>query len=221
MRWLLLLLWMGVTQAADMSGPQHMLELRYMDRDAGAQPYLTRILVTPSFMRMDAGEDDGDFILLDRQKHKLFNVMRGNHLAMVFTSGTLPPRPADWKPRLVTRQAAKGTQHFSLAVGGQTCIEGVAAKGASPDAARAMAELKSMLAVTQYRLWRDSPQEMQHDCDLANQVWDFGATLQLGLPLEERDFTGRTRQIESVSNPLLKSELFHVPDDIPLADAPS
>jgi hypothetical protein len=204
-----------------MSGPQHMVELRYTDQDVGAPPYLTRILVTSSFMRIDGGEDDGDFILLDRQKHKLFNVMRGNHLAMVFTSGKLPPRPADWKPRLITRQAANGTQHFNLAVGGLTCIEGVAAKGASPDAARAMAELKSILAATQYRLWRDSPQEMKHDCDLANQVWDFGTTLQLGLPLEERDFTGRTRQIESVSNPLFKPKLFLVPSDIPLSDAPS
>lgn len=221
MRWLVLLLWVGVTQAADVSGPQHMIELRYLDQDAGDPPYLTRILVTPDFMRMDDGEDAADFILLDRQRHRLFNVMRGNNLAMVFTPGMLPPRPAGWKPRLVAHQAARGTQRFSLTVNGLTCIEGVAAKGAAPDAARAMAELKSILAATQYRVWRDSPREMQHDCDLANQVWDFDATLRLGLPLEERDFRGRVRQFESESNPLLKPELFRVPIDMRLTDAPS
>lgn len=221
MRWLVLLLWMGMTQAADVSGPQHMIELRYRDQDAGDPPYLTRILVTPDFMRMDDGEDDGDFVLLDRQRHKLINVMRGNRLAMVFTPGPLPPKPAGWQPKIVTHQAARGTQRFSLSVNGLTCIEGVAAKRAAPDAVRAMAELKSILAITQYRVWRDSPREMQHDCDLANQVWDSGATLRLGLPLEERDFRGRTRQFESESNPPLKPDLFRVPNDIPLTGAPS
>ena len=65
------------------------------------------------------------------------------------------------------------------------CSEGVAAGRAAPDAARAMAELKAVLAATQYRVWKDSPPEMQHDCDLANQVWESGAILKLGLPLEE------------------------------------
>jgi len=39
--------------------------------------------------------------------------MRGNKLAMVFTPGTLPPKPAGWKPKLVIYPAAKGTQRFS------------------------------------------------------------------------------------------------------------
>lgn len=221
MKWLVLLLWMGAAQAADLSGQQHMIELRYVEQDVGGPPYPTRILVTPDFMRMDGGEDGSDFILLDRRQHTLFNVMRDNKLAMVFKPGTLPPKPAGWNPKLVTRQAARGTQHFNFSVNGLTCNEGVAAKRAAPDAARAMAELKSVLAATQYRVWRDSPPEMRHDCDLANQVWDSGATLRLGLPLEERDFRGRTRQFESESTPLLKPELFRVPNDIPLTDAPS
>jgi hypothetical protein len=221
MKWLVLLLWMGAAQAADLAGQQHMIELRYVEQDAGDPPYPTRILVTPDFMRMDGGEDGGDFILLDRRRHKLVNVMRGNKLAMVFTPGTLPPKPAGWNPRLDTHKAAPGTQGFSLTVHGVLCNEGVAARRAAADAARAMAELKSVLAATQYRVWRDSPPEMQHDCDLANQVWDSGATLRLGLPLEERDFRGRTRQFESESNPLFKPELFRVPNDIQLTDAPS
>jgi len=38
-------------------------------------------------------------------------------------------------------------------------------------------------------VWLDSPREMQHDCDLANLVWEAGATLKLGLPQEEREFS--------------------------------
>jgi hypothetical protein len=84
-----------------------------------------------------------------------------------------------------------------------------------------MAELKAILAAMQYRVWKDSPSAIQHDCDLANLVWESGATLELGLPLEEREFTGRTRQFESESKQPLQPELFRVPDGMPSVDAPS
>jgi len=101
------------------------------------------------------------------------------------------------------------------------CSEGVAARLAAPDAARAMAELKGVLAAMQYRVWKDSPSEIQHDCDLANLVWESGATLELGLPLEEREFTGRTRQFESESTQPLRPELFRVPEGMSEIAAPS
>ncbi len=205
----------GVAHAADMT------RLHYVDQDPGDPPYATRILVTPDFLRMDGGEDGGDFVLLDRRQRRVINVLRDSKLAMVFMPGTLPAQPADWKARLATKPGAPGTQHFSLTVNGVVCSEGVAARRAAPDAARAMAELKAILAATQYRVWRDSPRELQHDCDLANQVWDSGTTLELGLPLEEREFGGRTRQFESQSKEPLRPELFRVPDGIAAINAPS
>lgn len=210
----LLLLGAGVAHAADMA------VVRYVDQDPGDPPYLTRILVTSDFMRMDSGEDGGDFVLLDRRQRKVINVMRDNQLAMVFTSGTVPPKPTGWKSRLDTRKAAHGSQRFSLAVSGVVCSEGVAVRRA-PDAARAMAELKAILAATQYRVWEASPRELQHDCDLANMVWASGATLELGLPLEEREFSGRTRKLESESSQPLQPELFRVPDGLTAINAPS
>jgi hypothetical protein len=150
----------------------------------------------------------------------VINVMRDSKMAMVFTPGALPPKPADWKSRLEVKQAARGTQLFSLTVKDVVCSEGVAARAAAPDAARAMAELKAVLAATQHRMWRDSPPELQHDCDLANQVWESGATLTLGLPLEEREFTGRTRQFESEAKQPLQPELFRVPDGMRVISAP-
>ena len=198
-----------------------MAVVRYVDQDPGDPPYPTRILVTPDFMRMDGGEDGGDFVLLDRRRREVVNVMRDAGMAMVFAPGEVPPRPAGWAPRLDTRAGAPGTRRFSLVVNGVVCSEGVAAAGAAPDAARAMAELKAVLAATQYRVWRDTPPEMQHDCDLANQVWESGTTLGLGLPLEEREFTGRTRRFESETRQPLKPELFRVPDGMPAVNAPS
>ncbi len=210
----LLALCAGLAQAADMT------VLRYADQDPGDPPYLTRILVTPDFMRMDSGEDGGDFTLLDRQRRVVINVMRDSRLAMVFAPGTLPPKPAGWASRLEAGKAERGGRHFTLTVKGVVCSEGLAARHAM-DAARAMAEQKAILAATQYRVWKESPSDMQHDCDLANQVWNSGDTLSLGLPLEEREFTGRSRKLESESRQPLNPGLFRVPEGMTEINAPS
>lgn len=211
---LLLALCVGMAHAADMT------VLRYVDQDPGGPPYATRILVTPDFMRMDSGEDAGDFTLLDRRKRVVINVMHDSRLAMVFAPGTLPPKPAGWHARLAAGKAERGGWRFTLTVKGVVCSEGVAAKHAM-DAARAMAEMEAILAATQYRVWKASPPDLQHDCDLANQVWNAGDTLSLGLPLEEREFTGRTRTFESETRLPVDPGLFRVPEGMAQINAPS
>ncbi|WP_296892242.1 hypothetical protein [Thiobacillus sp.] len=210
----LLVLSMGIAHAADMT------VLRYVDQDPGGPPYPTRILVTPDFMRMDSGEDAGDFTLLDRHRRLVINVSRDSKLAMVFAPGRLPPKPARWNARLAEGKAERGGRRFTLSVKGVVCNEGIAVRHAM-DAARAMAEQKSILAATQYRVWKDSPPGMQNDCDLANQVWNAGDTLSLGLPIEEREFTGRSRTFESESRLPVDPGLFRVPEGMAQINAPS
>ena len=204
----------GIAHADDMT------VLRYVDQDPDGPPYPTRILVTPDFMRMDSGDDAGDFSLLDRKRRVVINVMQENKLAMVFAAGALPPKPDGWKPRLEANKSERGGKHFTLTLKGVVCSEGIAARHAM-DAARAMAEQKAILAATQYRVWKDTPRDLQHDCDLANQVWNSGDTLALGLPLEEREFTGRMRKFESETRQPVNPALFRVPEGMAQVNAPS
>jgi len=210
----LLALCVGIAHAADMT------VLRYVDQDPGGPPYATRILVTPDFMRMDSGDDAGDFSLLDRKRRVVINVMRDSKLAMVFAAGMLPLPPTGWAPRLEANKGERGGRHFTLTVKGVVCSEGIAVRHAL-DSARAMAEQKSILAATQYRVWKETPPDLQHDCDLANQVWNSGDTLTLGLPLEEREFTGRSRKFESETLQPVNPELFRVPEGMAQINAPS
>ncbi|MEW6119455.1 MAG: hypothetical protein AB1593_05135 [Pseudomonadota bacterium] len=212
---MLVALFAGAVEAAGMT------VLRYVDQDPGDPAYITRILVTPDFLRMDTGADDGDFVLLDRKRQQVVNVMRDAGMAMVFSRGIMPPRPPQWRAKLEIQPAATGTRRYQLRVNGTVCSEGVLAPRAAPHAVRALAELKTVLAATQYRVWKDSPGELQHDCDLANQVWEFERLLKQGLPLEEREFSGRTRQFESESKEPVRPELFRVPDGLAALDAPS
>jgi hypothetical protein len=81
--------------------------------------------------------------------------------------------------------------------------------------------MKSLLAATQYVIWQASPAEMQHDCDLANLVWEFGTVLELGLPLEEEEFTGRRSELKFEGRVPLQRALFKLPDGMPVVAAPS
>lgn len=198
-----------------------MTVVRYIDQDPGDPAYTTRVLVTPDFLRMDNGADDGDFVLLDRRARTVVNIMRDSGMAMRFVAGKVPARPATWRAKLQTRPAAPGTQTYTLAVNGVVCSAGVLSPRAAPDAAQALAELKTVLAATQYRVWKDSPRELQHDCDLANQVWEFATLLKKGLPLDEREFSGRTRQFEQADKDTLRPELFRIPEGLATLDAPS
>lgn len=198
-----------------------MVALRYLDQDAGDPPYLTRILVTPAFLRMDGGEHSGDFVLLDRRAQRVFNVMREARVTMVLAAGNVPRKPETWKARIERRAGASGTLRYRLVLGDMVCSEGSVAPRAAPDAARALAELKTVLAATQYRAWRDTPPEMRHDCDLANLVWEAGAVPGLGLPLEEREFSGRSRMLQQEAREPLQPLLFQLPQGFAVVDAPS
>ncbi len=211
---LLLLLGTGMAQAADMT------VLHYLDQDPGDPPYATRILVTADFLRMDGGDDAGDFVLLDRQQGKVMNVMRDARMAMEFVPAALPPRPASWRSRLLVQPPGPQGQTYRLWVNGTVCSEGRVDKHLAADAARALAQLKTVLAATQYRVWRDTPAEFQHDCDLANQVWDATGVPRLGLPLEEREASGRSRSLVSHTQRPFDPVLFRLPDNFGVQQAP-
>lgn len=206
--------------AAGIAQADGMIELRYAEQDPGDMPYLTRIFVTADFLRMDGGADDTDFVLLDRRQRHVSNVMRDRNLAMRFTPGKLPAPPSPWAVESAVEPAAPGTVRHVLRVNGEPCVQGIAAPGAQPDAVRAMAELKSVLAASQYGVWLASPPELQHDCDLANLVWEFERTLGLGLPLQEEEFTGRRRALEFEGRVPLRPELFALPPDMAVMDVP-
>lgn len=221
MRWVFLLCACGIALLAGLVHAGGMTVLHYQDQDPGDPPTQTRILVTADFLRMDAGEDVGDFVLLDRRARTVFNVMRDNQLAMTFVPGTLPLRPATYASRLIQKPGLKQTREFSMQLNGQTCSEGRADSRLAPDAARAMAELKVVMAATQYRVLRDTPAEMRHECDFATQVWDADTPLSLGVTREERDFSGRSRQLLRHERVPLRADLFQLPRGVIVRPAPS
>lgn len=189
-----------------------MLELRYLDQDPGSEPYLTRILVSERFMRLDGGEDSGDFVLFDRKSRQVVNVLHDRKILMRMHNRPLPrTRSLVYKLEEKTTPVKKNTLRVQVLANGKLCSETVSAKSMLPGAARAMAEYKSALAYTQLQTYLNTPADLQQPCDLAHHVWDAGRALSYGLPIEERDHEGRIRQFSGSAMKRLNPALFKLP----------
>lgn len=211
MRWRFLPVWIlaGVAQAA--LGAD-MIVLHYLDQDPGAAAYASRVLVTPRFLRVDDGHDDADFVLLKRKTGELTNVLHSMKTNMRIRNKTLPAskRPT-WKVEQRVEEIRPGTNRVTVLVNGKACSQTVAAEKLLPEAAKALAEYKAALAWTQYQTYQNTDPDMRQDCDLVHHVWDTGLALSHGLPMEEQDYAGRTRQLEAQGRQKLRPDLFKLP----------
>lgn len=216
MKWLAWLALASVgAQAADM------IELRYQDQDPGDAPYLTRVLITDRYLRLDDGNDNADFVLLERKSSTLTNVLHGENSMTRLPKRKLPkahaPRHKFEEKVMPVRAGTTRVQIFSE---GKLCSETVAAKNLLPEASKALAEFKSALAYTQWQTYQNTPADVRQHCDLVNHVWNAGRVLAYGLPLEERDDTGRTRQLMDSGRKPLNAELFKLPKHYTLTQLP-
>lgn len=201
-----LLLMCAGAQAAEM------IELRYQDSEDGLPAYQTRILVTDRYLRMDGGADASDFVLFDRKIGKLVNVVREQQTIIALPNKRLPGKPS--LPYRVERKVLPvqaGTVRVQVLADGKLCSETVAVPRLYPGAARAMAEYKAAMAYTQWLTYRNTPPELRQNCDLAHHVWQTDMALSQGLPIEERDYSGRLRHYLSGETRRLEPALFELP----------
>jgi hypothetical protein len=88
----------------------------------------------------------------------------------------------------------------------------VAAERLLPEAAKALAEYMAALAWTQYQTYQNTDPPMRQDCDLVHHVWNTGLALSHGLPIESRDYAGRSRQLQKQGREKLRPGLFKLPE---------
>ena len=68
--------------------------LVYRVWEQGSDPYLSRVMVTPDYVRLDEGTDDGGYTLFDRQQEILYNVSPDDRSILVMDHSTPVPDDA-------------------------------------------------------------------------------------------------------------------------------
>jgi hypothetical protein len=74
-----------------------------------------------------------------------------------------------------------------------------------------MSEYKMALAFTQLQTYLNTPEDLRQPCDLLHHVWESGRSHAYGLPLEERDYSGRVRKFSESARRTLDPSWFTLP----------
>lgn len=168
--------------------------LVYRVWEPGLDPYISRVLVTPEFVRIDEGAGAVDYTLYDRQQEIIYNVSGEDRSALVMN----PPVPDLKLPDSLklTEQvsadpeapqiAGHAPQNVTLMANGKVCRELVAVPGLMTAAMDGMRDFQTLLGRVQAATLYAIPADMQTDCELAENVYAPLRGLGHGLPIQER-----------------------------------
>ncbi len=192
----------------------------YRVSEPSGMAYLVRMLASPGFLRLDAGDDDGDFTLMDRKKRLIFHVAheRRNVLVIPFRSSDKPALG----PFLIsnTRISQQGAPkvggrlpiHSTIMVDGRHCRDVIAVPGLLPDLVAAMREFRIALATEHARVLRITPADVRETCDTALNVAHPTEQLVGGLPMLIWDGAGKRHDLQNyVESQSVSPKLFVLP----------
>lgn len=185
--------------------------LNYIDKDEGEPPYPSRILVTAKVMRIDNGDDNGDFALLDRKQKRIYNVTRADKRILRIDEATVDTaRPIRWDVREEVDTKSKRVHHVRIYVNEKRCTK-LTAFAVEPDAVKALITYRQVLAATQSKTFAAMPSGLQDECDLARDVLEIQREFKYGLPVEVVYNNGRSRRFVDTRKVRLNARLFMLP----------
>lgn len=174
----------------------------YRETDVGAEPYRSRMIVTPAFLRFDDGNDGSDFLLFDRKKKVIYNTNSMDKTILVIESQKIAlPEKKDWTHRADTDNekvpAIDGNEvkHWVLLTNNLVCYDLYASRNLLPDVTRALMEYHKVLSTQHAEIFLDMTGIQRDVCDLANNIYLPLRHLQHGFPISLRDKEGRMKQM--------------------------
>lgn len=210
---ILMLLLPGIVQA------QSAALLVYKVWERGIDPYISRILVTPEYVRMDEGNPDGAYTLFDRQQEIIYSVSTDDRSVLVVNPGNVGIKPQVAllfsEKRSPDSQAPKVAGitpvDIELMANGELCAKISVLPGLMEQALEGLRELKQVLARAQAATLAGRPDELQTPCDLATHIHAPTRALDYGLPIQEQSGgQGQVLQDFSAKHPV-DAGLFEIP----------
>lgn len=196
--------------------------LVYRVTETGSEPYISRILVTEEHLRMDQGQADDGFILLDRLRKVIYSVnSQDNTVLEISPRQQLKELPEGMivEAKITQEQglpelSGRKTEYWRFFVNGRLCRSAMVAPGLMLQAIRAYGEYLELLAFQHLATLQAVPQEMQDPCDMAVNIFEPLAVIDKGLPL--RDWVEQGRLLELIDyreSFALPDGSFKLPDD--------
>lgn len=197
--------------------------LIFMEYENNVEPYQTRLIVTPEFLRFDDGEGANDFILFDRNKKKIFSINTEEQTVM-----SISEKQHDIKPPFelkledkqlplgddVPKIAGKEAKHFRFLANGEACYEVIAVEGLMPEVVTALKEFNRILASDSAMTFNTIPADMHNACEMSMDTFAVGRHLDKGFPIQEWSESGTGRHLVDYKEDYQPvAALFEMPKD--------
>jgi len=173
----------------------------FMEQERSVEPYPTRVIITPGFVRFDDGEGSEDFILFDRKNLLVHSVVADEETVM-----TVHKKDVEAKSPIKLEFSEKdlgemkdapkvgGEQprHYQLLVNGEVCNDVIAVKSLLPQAVKALREFSLFMASDSKKTLSNIPADMLNACDLAQDTFAPARQLMFGFPVQtlgRRDYS--------------------------------
>lgn len=168
-------------------------KITFMEQEQFVEPYPTRVIITPEFIRFDDGDKSEDFILFDRIKSIVYSVVTEEESVM-----SVHPKNNEIKSPIELKLSEKdlgemkdapaiGGQkphHYQLLVNDKVCNDVIAIKGLLPQAVAALDEFSILMASDSKSTLSSMPADMFNACDLAKDTFAPTRMLKFGFPVQ-------------------------------------
>ncbi len=197
--------------------------LRYMVSEPGLQPYPSRVIVTPGFIRMDDGDTAGDYLLFDRKQQLISSVTHEDETVLEIPLREVTmPSPVEIKRHHTLERDDKAPkvdgkppQQLRLYVNDRLCYEATVVPGLLPDVVAALRSFHRVLAGEQGKMVAELPVEQIDGCDLALHTYHPEWSLASGLAIQSFDAALRQGQLLVDIDQTFRADekLFQLPDN--------
>jgi hypothetical protein len=191
------------------------MEVVIQESEPGIGNFISRLLLSKDFLRLDDGKDEGDFTLFNRKSHEIhsFNHEDKSHLIMK----PIAPRETGFKlDYKVTDKVLKDAptvagvapmQHQYFA-DTHLCKQSINVKGLLPEVTQALIDYEQAIMAQNSQTYDRIPSSVRSSCYMANNYLHVSDYLQSGFPLFVRDDLGRQKQLMSFQQLAMPASLF-------------
>lgn len=194
-RFVVLILMMVFVAACDKSATNdsQTLKLIFGDREPEVDPYQTRVIITPEYMRFDDGEGAADYVVFNRKEKAIYSVVQSSKSVTLIKSEATdvkPPFDLKLNQKVIDdmqdapMMEGKKPVHHVYMSGEQICFEVVSVPGFLTAYVAAMKEFNQILADDGKLTLNSMPADIHNGCSLGKSIFAPNRHLEKGFPLQ-------------------------------------
>ncbi len=211
----------GFAQQAMAEKTIMLTEIIYKETSPGVGSYPYRILVNDEFLRFDGGKDEDGYILFNREFKQVVSVNHDDQSRFYIQPKSKKPyENSKIKVDVVHTKLKKApkiqnieAKMHNIVANENLCRQVLSFEGLLPKVTKAWKEFEEIMQTQNQLTLSRTPQDMQTDCFITNNITHASQFLDFGLPFSIKSKDGTTRILQSYSNIEKLVSIMRVPAD--------